>query len=491
MLILIDIMPTKLFGVVSGPHFKEVKSPSSAYGIELRLDTFPDFKLQDVRDFLKKAKMPVMLTLRRKDQGGEYQGSDEERLKLIETLCALKPEYVDLEYDVPTEFKKRLFETFPDILFISSYHDFSGMPEDLESIYDQVKTPFAHICKIAVTAQSTTDALKMLLFVKKHSENNQLIGICMGEKGEASRILAPLAHNYLTYASLEKSSAPGQLSADTLQNIYNFSKLNPQTQIFALIGSPVSKSLGHIIHNAVFREMNLNAVYIKLDLDTQDLPSFFYLAHQFPFHGISITMPHKENVLSFCHSTSQVQSIGSCNTLTLTSNHFVGYNTDGVGALNAIEKQEKVAGKHVVFIGAGGAAKALIYEATARGAKVTVLNRTAEKAISLASKFGAKGGGFDLFPALCKEGYDVIVNCIPQGEIIQGEWILPRTIAMDIVYVPKMTEFLKKAAQKNCRLVFGVEMFIQQALEQQRIWFGSKINMSQAEKIITKICNAS
>ena len=199
-------------------------------------------------------------------------------------------------------------------------------------------------------------------------------------------------------------------------------------------------------------------------------------------------MPHKEAVLVYLSQpSSQIKNIGACNTIDVVDHKLLGYNTDGIGALNAIERKAKVNGKHIVFIGAGGAAKALICEAAERGAKITILNRTPEKAITLALSCNGRGGGWELFPELCKSGYDVIVNCIPDSDQIQQDWILPGTIAMDIVYVPKDTPFLMKAKRQQCAIVYGYEMFAQQALEQERIWFPKEIDLDKAYTIIEKI----
>ncbi len=122
-----------------------------------------------------------------------------------------------------------------------------------------------------------------------------------------------------------------------------------------------------------------------------------------------------------------------------------------------------------------------------RGAQVTILNRTPEKAEALAAQFGGRGGGWELFPDVCAQGYDVLINCIPESELIEEAWILPGTIAMDTVYIPKNTPFLVKASAKGCQIVFGYEMFIQQALEQQRLWRAGKIDLGRASKIIEAI----
>jgi len=466
-------MSTSLFGVLTSQEQLSLPLPSTIDGIELRLDLFDKIDLPLLETFIKSCPFPVILTLRRADQGGSFKGTEEERFALLEKFCALKPAYVDLEYDISLPFRKKLFEAFPQIIFLSSYHNFSHTPQNLNSVYDQVYTPYAHLYKIALMASSSLDALRLLSFVYSHPQRGKIIGISLGELGTFTRILAPLAETPLMYAplTLSQMTAPGQLIADELQEVYRFRGLSPKTKVYALIGDPVDQSLGHLIHNAVFDEAKKEAVYLKIRVKTEELSSFFSLISSLPFCGLSVTMPHKEAVLSFLHkSSAEVQAIGACNTLHLEEGKWVGYNTDGEGALDVIEEGGKVLGKHLLFLGAGGAAKAILYEALKRGARATVVNRTASKAIALAQSLSCQGGGWDLLPQLCREGYEILINCIPTSEELEEEWILPDKIAMDIVYVPKMTSFLTRAAEKGCQLLFGYEMFLRQAVLQQQIW---------------------
>ena len=311
----------------------------------------------------------------------------------------------------------------------------------------------------------------------------------MGEVGQSTRVLAPIVGNYLTYASFEggQSTAPGQITAKEMQEIYRFRQLNKETKVYSLVGDPVDKSLGAIIHNAVFENAKVNAVYIKLKVKTPEIPAFFAQLSKLPFQGLSITMPHKETIVPHLSQISiDSQVIGACNTVQIKNGKTIGFNTDGIGALNAIEKYGLVFGRHVLIIGAGGAAKSIIFEAAERGAFVTVVNRTPDRAIDIATSVKGRGGGFDLMPEVLKQGYDVIVNCIPESDLVDERWILPEKIAMDIVYVPKDTPFLIKAAQKKCRLVYGYEMFIGQAVEQERLWFLEGIDFEKAYGIIEK-----
>ena len=490
-------MSTLLFGVIPGPDVtaaERLVAKGKPYidGVELRLDHFEKIDLTTLKAFLKACGLPVMFTVRRKDQGGAFQGAENERLALLESLSALQPAYLDLEYDVPQEFRKKLFETYPKVSFLSSYHDFSQTPADIETIFKKVRVPYAHIFKLAFAAKSSLDGLRLLEYMR--TKNEKLIGICMGDPGQITRILAPLFGTVLTYAAIEEnaSTAPGQITAKQLQEIYRFRELNRQTQIYGVIGDPVDKSLGHIIHNAVFKEEKINAVYLRIPVKTEELTPFFQSILKLPFKGLSVTMPHKETIMpAMAQISIETRVIGACNTIQIKEGKLIGYNTDGIGALNAIEKHGLVFGRHILFIGAGGAAKGLIFEASQRGAFVSIVNRTPEKAIEMAATVKGRGGGFDLLPEICKQGYDVIVNCIPESDLIEEKWILPEKVAMDIVYVPKNTPFLIKAAQKKCKIVYGYEMFVGQALEQERIWFREGIDFERAYRIMEeKVVNS-
>ncbi|MBS0651252.1 MAG: shikimate dehydrogenase [Verrucomicrobia bacterium] len=470
-----------LFCIATGPTLLEAKDTvnqalNKVQGIEFRFDLFQAVDLKGIKELVdalgQNRSLKLLFTLRPVRQGGEYKGSEESRLSLLKQLCALGPDYVDLECDVPLPHWKEFAAQFPKIHFICSFHDFVHAPKDLDHLLSNMKNPYASIYKIAAMAHASHDALRMMEFVRRNKEICPLIGIAMGEAGVISRILGPVAGNYFDYASVLQSTAPGQLSVEQMEKPYRHSQLNTQTALYGLIGYPTEKSLGHKIHNAVFEANRANAVYVKMPVRPEDLPSFIESAKTLPFKGLSITMPLKEEILRLLDSlSSSAQAIGAVNTIVVENGKWIGHNTDGIGALNAVEVKIPVKDKQVLIIGAGGAAKAIIYEAVQRGAHVTVLNRTASKAKELATLYHCEGGGFELFPKVIKKGYDILINTIPEGELIDEEWILPNTVAMDIVYIPKNTPFLLKASRKNCRLVFGYEMFIGQAIEQQLIWF--------------------
>jgi 3-dehydroquinate dehydratase/shikimate dehydrogenase len=315
--------------------------------------------------------------------------------------------------------------------------------------------------KIAMIADSTNDALKMLLFMKNHPKVSM---ICMGEAGKFARILGVILGNLIDFASLnaQDETAPGQWSVKELVDIYHYPKLNQQTAIYGLIGDPVAQSPGDLHHNAVFRKRGVNAVYVKMRVRREELTLFMSLIQEIGIRGLSVTIPLKEAILPFAHEIDQ--PIGALNTLLFEEGKIRGINTDGAGALDAIEKKGSIYGKKVVLLGAGGAARSIAFEARARGAEVMIFNRTLARAKKLASETGCKA--LEQMP----DRYDLLINCSSDPMPIDPQKIRAETTVMDIVYHPKETLLLKEALLKKCQVIYGEEMFLNQAERQTIFW---------------------
>ncbi len=440
--------------------------PTQGFGIELRLDLFERIDMEYVAMMMKEA--PLLLTLRKKSEGGQFEGSEAEREALIERLLALEPPFFDLELDMDPSFLHKTIQDHPRTKFILSYHNFEKTPDDLEAIYQKMSRYEAYTYKIAAFASSTNDALRMLLFGKHHPKVSV---ICMGERGEFARILGPVAGNRVDYARLDVSNgtAPGQLSLTQLVDLYCYSSLNEETAIYGLIGDPVEKSIGHRYHNQVFSDQKKNAVYVKMKVKPEELEEFIPLAKAIGMRGFSVTMPLKEAIVPFIDEIdSDAKKIGAVNTLLFKNGKIFGANTDGIGALDAIEKKIDVRGKKMVLIGAGGSARAIAFEAQKRGAELLILNRTLHRAAALALDLGCEAKGLDEVP----HEYDLLINSTSDPLPINPEKIHPGALLMDLVYSPKETEFLKEGIRKGCEIVYGEEMFFNQAALQTAFWMG-------------------
>jgi len=417
--------------------------------VELRLDHFP---------LTKRPKCPVIFTLRKKEQGGALKISEEDRLLQIEKLLEHLPDYFDIEADTDPRFIEKIAKKFPKVKLIGSYHDFEKTPLDLDALLKGMINPHFSFYKLALQAQSTLDMLRLMSF--SLSVKVPFTAISMGEYGAPSRILGKIVGNAFDYAGLTEDRSLGRYSLQTLNELFHYRKLNQQTLIYALIGDPVEKSEGHLFHNPRFDH---NAVYVKLRLLGEEVPEFFQLVKKLPFGGLSVTMPLKEAVfLQMDEVTLDAKKIGSINTVTFGHEKVMGSNTDGMGALNALEKHTQVKNKQLAILGAGGTARAIAFEAKRRGAIVSIYNRTKSRCETIGKELGC-----DAYLLNELQGYDILINTIPEDISIMP---IANTFVMDVVYSPKETALLARAKKQGCKCVYGEEMFIEQALLQQATW---------------------
>lgn len=466
-----------IFVIVRGPTYakarEEIEEARLAAGIELRLDCFEKIDLKKIEELVQSFSLPCIFTLRKKSQGGAFCGSEEERLELIEQLLALRPAFFDLEYDTPGSFLQRAAEQFPHTKILLSYHNFEKTP-DLDLLLQSMQSPFVYAYKIACYAENSLDALRMLAFVRANTiAGKKMIALSLGEKGTVTRILAPIGGSILTYAPLDAASA-GQLSLSELCTTYHYPKLNLFSQIYALIGDPVENSRSHIIHNERLREENINAVYVKIPLAKEELASCIPLLRSLPFKGLSVTMPLKEAVIPFLDRDT---TNGAVNTIHLFDGKMIGHNTDGSGALDAIEAKTSVKNKKILLLGAGGTARAIAFEAKRRGAHLLIVNRTLERAKTLAQQLDCPYFSLADLPIACRKGYDILIHATSVGMaphadaiLFPPEHLLANKIVMDVVSHPKKTRLLQEAEKRGCTLFYGEELFARQANGQFSFW---------------------
>ncbi|WP_349305240.1 shikimate dehydrogenase [Neochlamydia sp. AcF95] len=477
--------------VILGPTMEEARlqiQQASLYAdlIELRLDYFTHRELTTLKSLLKEFPLPMIFTLRSKLQGGHYPYDEKTRLQEIKCLAACKPACLDIEGDVPQAFIKQVSHHHPGIKLIISRHYFKDTSINLKDALNKLPPIKNGIYKIARYSFSTVDTLKQMLEAKNQQD---IISISMGEAGEISRILAPVVGSQITYASLDEKckAAPGQLPAQQLREVYGYKALNPQTALYGLIGDPVAPSISHLTHNALMQALNLNAVYVKMRVKPQELKVCLNLMKNLGFQGLSVTMPLKREIIDFLDQVDdEALAIGAVNTLLLKDGQWIGYNTDGKGALESIETLGTVKNKKIILLGAGGAARAIAFEAQRKGAALIILNRTIQKAEQLADDFGGQAGSLEMMQAYFQAGYDILINCTSHAFSMASSHLKKEALVMDITSNPKDTDFLKNALKRGCRIVYGYQMFIRQALKQFKLWFPEKIDEKVALEILEK-----
>jgi len=257
----------------------------------------------------------------------------------------------------------------------------------------------------------------------------------------------------------------------------------PQTKVYALIGNPVSHSMSPAIHNAAFMALNLDCIYVAFQVEDvkNALAGMRALDN---FRGMSVTIPHKIEVMQYVDEIPEVdRHIGSINTVVKEDGKLIGFGTDGPGALKAIgDAGIDPAGKNVLMLGAGGAARAIAFTLAQKGGigKLVLLDINEE---FLSQLTGDLQSGTDavitpgtLNPAAVEEhmaAADLIINCTPVGmhpnedaTLVPDHLFRPGQVVFDVVYNPLATKLLRQAKAKGLKVIPGVEMFINQAILQ-------------------------
>ena len=258
------------------------------------------------------------------------------------------------------------------------------------------------------------------------------------------------------------------------------------TNIVGLIGHPVEHSFSPPMHNAAFQKLGMDWAYVAFDVKPNDLPSAIEGAKSLNIKGFNVTIPHKIEVMQQLNDLDEVAGlIGAVNTIDFKN--LKGYNTDGIGAVRAIEEVSSIKNKNVVVAGAGGASRAISFYLAKFGASsITILNRNVNRAQNLADdvlKSDLIGDvGSDSISEINKylSNADILVDTTPLGmdphiddaPIAKAEDMHDNLVVFDAVYNPHETVLIKEAIKAGAKSVYGIKMLLYQGAESFKIWTG-------------------
>jgi 3-dehydroquinate dehydratase / shikimate dehydrogenase len=460
--------------------------------IEFRLDYLanPALALPKIKHFLETHPGTVVIaTCRRTASGGKFRGSIVSQLNLLAKAVAAGCQLVDVELQTAAKCKREQLQKLRTRAgLILSFHDFRAT-KNLDQTLEKMRTYPADFYKIVSTATTLSDNVTMIKFLAKQGDRDSLIGMSMGEQGIISRVLGVRAGSIFTFASATsgEETAPGQVTAQDLRNVYRIEQVDAATRVYGVAGDPVSQSLSPAIMNAAFRRENVNAVYLALHANT--LKDLLNCIREIPIHGISVTMPYKESILAHLDNTdAHTAKIGACNTVVRAQDgKLYGFNTDASGVLRPLERRlSSLEDARILVLGAGGAARAAVFGLKERGAEVYVLNRSVAAGQKLARSARARSVKR---ADLKKLAFDVIINATPVGmgntkeSPLQEKEINARYV-FDMVYDPGETRFLKLAKERGAQIIPGVEMFINQAARQFEIWTGKPAPFDEMLRVV-------
>jgi 3-dehydroquinate dehydratase/shikimate dehydrogenase len=424
--------------------------------------------------------VPVIATLRLPADGGRFEGSAGERFAILSEVLTHPFWAVDIEETSPDEGIDAQARA-AGIRIIRSFHDFTGTPEELAERLGSLARQPDEIVKGAVTPRSWADLLSLFQAGASLGNRDKIL-LGMGETGFPSRVLSARLGSLLTYTSPAEGTkaAPGQTDPETLCGRYRFKKLTAASPVYGIIGNPVSHSRSPEIHNRWLGERKLDGVYLPFPVN--DPADFFRFAENLPVSGFSVTIPHKETVIPLLDSADDaVQRIGACNTVYRRTDRWLGTNTDAAGfiapLLSLLERKD-LSGLGVTVIGAGGAARAVVYALKEAGAGVLILNRSRDRGISLAEEFGCRFAPLEDSSAGEVTKYsDIIVQTTSAGmegpvDPLAFYPLSGKEIVYDIIYSPPVTPLMERATRAGCRVLGGYPMLENQARRQFGLFTG-------------------
>lgn len=487
--------------------------------VEVRFDClrseFVDGILNDISN--GRSGKPVLFTFRSRDQGGLREIDFSERLTFWEKVLNRPP--LGSLIDIEAEPRMALAVQTTEIPRIVSQHDFTGTPRDLDAKFDAFVLAFdPDIVKIASTASDITDTIPIWKLIERaHKAGKQIIPIAMGEAGKWTRILG-LAHGaFLTYASLDAGveTAPGQVTAKQLTDLYRVKDLDRDTKVFGILGDPVSQSLSTFMHNPAFVSEGFNGVFIPFLV--KDIGAFIQRMVrpetrevELNFGGFSVTMPHKQSIMEYLDKIEPTAAkIGAVNTVKVNEDgNLIGYNTDAHGFITPLKaKYGDLKGAKAAVFGAGGAARACVYALQQEGVDVKVFVRDPEKSEAFAEEFNMPLFEISNFKSEISDAKDedqrskikgpkpdIIVDTTPLGmagaleneSLLTSDELKGIKFVYDLVTRPFDTPIIRYAKQAGIPAIGGLEMLVAQGAEQFKIWTGKDAPVQQMKESVLR-----
>jgi 3-dehydroquinate dehydratase/shikimate dehydrogenase len=436
--------------------------------VEVRLDGVAD---PSAAGALAGRLRPVIVTCRARWEGGQFDGAEEERRRILVEASERGAEFVDVE--ARADFAPELIRARRGRGVVASAHLFGTGHGDLAGHLGLLRGSGAEVAKLAVEVDSLTETLPLFDLGRQQPADGPCpdhVLIAMGRRGVHTRVLAARLRNRWTYAG--DGVAPGQMPAARLVGEFRFGRIREDADLYGVTGDPVGHSLSPAMHNAGFAAAGINAAYVALE--ARDADDFVTFARAVDLRGASVTAPFKVEMLDRAQEVDDIgRAVGAVNTIVVSGHRWHATNTDVAGFLAPLENRMKLRGARIAVLGAGGAARAVAYALRRQGAAVTVHARRIAAGRAVAKAAGVVAAPYPPRPGT----WDVLVNATSAGgsgdDNPMDGVALDGEIVFDLVYSPAETALIRQARAAGCWTIGGIEMLIGQAEKQFELWTGA------------------
>ena len=285
--------------------------------------------------------------------------------------------------------------------------------------------------------------------------------------------------------------------------------ISGKTRICGVIGDPIEHTMSPVMHNAAFKELGLDYIYIAFQVRKEELGKAIQGMRALNIRGLNVTIPHKVAIIPFLDKLDPLaQKIGAVNTIVSDDGVLRGYNTDATGFLQALrDKGVEPEGKNMVILGAGGVSRAISFILADRGANLVILNRlleldwAEELAQEISNTFKKEVNALELDEenlATALEGADVLINATSIGmspntddTLVPAKLLKSSLVVFDVVYNPTKTRLLREAGAAGAKTIGGLDMLVWQGALAFEKWTGQKAPVDLMKKEAIKVLEAN
>lgn len=447
--------------------------------IELRLDCFE--KAPDVAEILQHKPKPLILSCRRPKDGGNFKGSEEERLAILRQCIVSKADYVEIELDAADQIRR-----FPPAKRVITYTNLQGMPEDIAAVYAEAKEKSPDVIKLVVNARTPEEAWPLLQIVARQTVPTVVVGL--GKPGVMLSVLGKKIGAPFAYAALEKGmeAYPGQPSVRELREIYHYDEIGKGTRLLAVTGFGDDQVATVAGLNAI--AASLKAPVRCLPIGLGSMPVFRKVMDAVKLSGVIVESKHRGAILGITSSLAPSAEAAQAADLLLPGDQgWVGHDTASTAALAALERVVKekspadrpLQGKMVMVVGVNALARAFAHAARARGARLIIASRHKEQAHELAQALECR---YVQFEALYSTLHEVIVICDDEVDQVRSKdkeaaaglhpgYLKSTMVVMDLT-APRLTSFARDAKARGCGVVDPRMILPEQIASQAQLVFG-------------------
>jgi 3-dehydroquinate dehydratase/shikimate dehydrogenase len=460
--------------------------------LEVRLDRFG--KAPDVGELLAAKPKPVIMSCRRPQDGGEWDGSEEERLAILRQCIISKADYVEIEMDVADQIRP-----FPPAKRVISYTNRDTTPSDLADIYQEMLTKKPDVIKLVTRASTPEEAWPLVQILAKPAVPTVAVGL--GRPGLMLTVLGKKIGAPWTYAALERGmeAYPEQPTVHDLETIYHYRAIDKSTRLVGVTGSGVTGTVFIAALNAAFAHLELPTRCLPLEVG--DLKLFRKVLEAVKLVAVVVDAEHSAGMVKLASELDVgAQRAGSADALIQQKGSWHGYCLLERAATAALESvlnartpsDKPLDGRTVMVIGVNGLARVLTERVKKRGSILIVASRDKAAAQQIAQEYGCR---FVQLDAVYTTLHDTLIVCAeeqrhatmknrPSEVGVHAGYLKPSMTVMDLTNLSQPTELLRGAVERGCAVVTPRVLLRDLVVQQVKLITGKEIAPAAIEEAI-------